>query len=206
MAEKIGWLSSERAEILNRVVHEYQRDWQRAMKENPDWIGKLDWNDPAGKHRAHSTASRIALALKKADALKKKTMGRPAKTEVAEDNRQLICSIIRKYTVNGSVGWSRAFGEHPEWKHQLGIKAGANDPMMKRLYPMGSYLLKRDPQFADLRKAPAPPAPAESNGEHGPAPAPVDPIKFCPSCGFNLHILRAAFTVALKHSTKGQGR
>ena len=211
MPVKTDWLTNERKEILEAVVRDYTtatggRDWNRAMAEHPAWAAALDWDDSDSKHKAHSTASRIAIRRGSAPA----KSGRPSAVLVGDDQRQLILQIIRNYTVDGAVRWSNAFGEHPEWKAQLGIKGDHGDPMMKRLYPMGAYILKRDPQFADLRKAKPPRAVAavvESNGGERVTAEPVapePPINYCPSCGFNFRMLRAAFTVALKHSLKGQ--
>lgn len=112
-------------------------------------------------------------------------MKRKPPTQYTDHALALIDKIQKGYVQkNGSIHWSKAFAEHPEWKTDLMKEF----QIQQRLYAFVSERKRRN----------APPKKQRIKIEEIP---PTITANYCPNCGFNLRILTAAMSVAWKHTT-----
>lgn len=130
-------------------------------------------------------------------------MGR---TSHSQNQRDLVEQIFQEHrTEIGNVDWQGAFAAHPEWRAKLGWD---NPENKQRAYGIATRLKKaaavkdqgnQEPDAAEMKRKGEQVAKSETVLlPEKPSPQ----IHFCPSCGFNLSLFSAAFTVAIKHSPR----
>jgi hypothetical protein len=106
------------------------------------------------------------------------------------ERRSLIAGIIANYNCD----WNRAFTENPEWVQKLDYESQKGK---KNCWNTATRFRRQ--VKAKRRSMAVERVVVEAAVPEQPKPEPG----YCPQCGFNLLVFKAAFLVALKHSAKG---